>query len=39
MAAMLLGTAGFENSQAKPVYSSVLKGPSAASDLVLMCRR
>lgn len=28
-----------DNSQAKPVYSSVLKGPSAASDLVLMCGR
>jgi hypothetical protein len=30
---------GDDNSQAKPVYSSVMKGPSAASDLVLMCRR
>lgn len=37
MAAM--GTAADDNSQAKPVYSSVMKGPSAASDLVLMCRR
>lgn len=38
MAALLMASAD-DNSQAKPVYSSGLKGPSAASDLVLMCRR
>jgi hypothetical protein len=29
-----------DNSQAKPVYAGlVMKGPSAAADLVVMCRR
>lgn len=29
----------YDNSQAKPVYSSVQRRPSSAADLVLMCRR
>ena len=30
---------GVDNSQAKPTYSGVQKGPSSAADLALMCRR